>query len=267
MDCIDGMRQLPDKCFDLVIADPPYNLSKGNNWKWDGSVRLPGFGGVWNKMMESWDNLAFDDYWSFSASWIAEARRVLKPTGSIWVYGTYHNVGIINVLFQILGIEIINEIIWFKPNAFPNLSGRRFTASHENLIWGHVGGKRRRYFFNYDFTKEAFPEDCFKRSGKQMRTVWAIPNNKTKEETTFGRMPSQKPLALDNRVIQSTTRPNDIILVPFAGVGSECVSAKLLRRRFIGFEINSRHVEIARKRIAFAEKSLKQTKLLVEGIA
>jgi len=250
IDCLEGMGQLPSHSFDLVVADPPYNLSKGNKWTWDRSVKLPGFGGVWNKVMENWDNMSLSEYWNFTASWLSEAKRLVKPTGSVWVFGTYHNIGVINVLFQLLGIEIINEIIWFKRNAFPNLSGRRFTASHETLLWGHTGGKQRRYLFNYEEMKNAkFPEDPTKKPGKQMRTVWNIPNNKARDEIMFGKHPTQKPLALTSRMILATSRPGDVCLVPFAGAGSECVSAKQFGRRFIAFETDEKYVDITNKRL------------------
>jgi site-specific DNA-methyltransferase (adenine-specific) len=260
MDCVVGMKLLPSKCVDLIIADPPYNLSKGNQWKWDRSVKLPGFGGVWNKVMEQWDSMSLSDYWDFTASWLTEAKRLLKPTGSLWVFGTYHNIGIINTLFQILRIEIINEIIWYKRNAFPNLSGRRFTASHESLLWGHAGGGQRKYYFNYKKAKNGlFPEDEAKKSGKQMRTLWDIPNNKSREEIRFGKHPTQKPLSLTNRVVLLTSQRNDLCLIPFAGAGSECVSARLLGRRFIAFEIDSKYVEISQKRLGYLDT--KQTEL------
>jgi len=262
MDCIEGMSHLPNHSFDLIIADPPYNLSKGNKWSWDRSVRLPGFGGSWNKVMENWDNMSLSEYWNFTATWLSEARRLLKPTGSIWVFGTYHNIGIINVLFQVLGIEIINEIIWYKRNAFPNLSGRRFTASHETLLWGHTGGKKRSYFFNYKEMKNGtFLEDPTKRAGKQMRTVWNIPNNKSRDEIRFGKHPTQKPLVLVDRIIKATSQAGDICLIPFAGAGTECVSAKSLQRRFIAFETDKKYVEITRKRLHYLEESLAQKKL------
>ncbi len=266
MDCIDGMSRLPDKSFDLIVSDPPYNVSKGGIWKWDRSVSLPGFGGPWNKMMENWDDMSIAQYFAFTSGWVSQAKRILKPTGSIWVYGTYHNTGIVNFVFQLTGIEIINEIIWYKPNAFPNLSGRRFTASHETLLWGHAGGRQRKYFFNYAAMKATdFPEDRMKQHGKQMRTVWAIPNNKGKEEIMFGKMPSQKPIVLNKRIILASSRPGDLVLVPFAGVGSECVAAKLLGRRFIGFETNPKHVAIANKRLAYLDEISRQTRLLIEG--
>jgi site-specific DNA-methyltransferase (adenine-specific) len=262
LDCVQAMRQLPDHSFDLVLADPPYNLSKGNKWAWNASVKLPGFGGQWNKVMETWDNMSLVEYWNFTGCWLIEAKRLLKDTGSIWVFGTYHNIGVINVLFQILGIEIINEIIWYKRNAFPNLSGRRFTASHETLLWGHVGGKKRKYFFDYKKMKDSyFPEEPTKKAGKQMRTVWNIPNNKTRDEIKFGKHPTQKPLTLVNRIILATSRPGDLCLMPFAGAGSECVSAKQLQRRFVAFENDRKYLDITNRRLAFIERNVNQKKL------
>lgn len=256
-DCIEGMMDLPDNSVDLVIADPPYNVSKGNVWKWDNSVKLQGFGGDWKKVMEDWDNMTLADFWSFTEMWLDQIKRVLKPTGSMWVYGTYHNIGITNVIMQKLGIEILNEVIWYKRNSFPNLSGRRFTASHENLLWGHVGGKKRDYYYNYKKIKDAhFPEDSLKAAGKQMRTVWDIPNNKERIELKFGKHPTQKPIRVCKRIILATSKPGDTILVPFCGAGSECVAAKVMNRNFISFEIDPKYIEIASKRLENVEKDL-----------
>lgn len=142
LNCLEGMSYMPDNSVDILIADPPYNLSKGGEWKWDNSIQLDGMGGNWNKVMQKWDDFSFSDYLEFTARWLSEAQRVLKKTGSMWIFGTYHNIGMINVMCQELGIEIINEVIWYKRNAFPNLSGRRLTASHETILWCNKGTKR-----------------------------------------------------------------------------------------------------------------------------
>lgn len=249
-DAIENMKKLPSSSIDLIIADPPYNLSKGNKWSWDPKANLPGFGGAWNKVIESWDNMSSSEYFSFTASWISEAKRILKPTGSMWIFGTYHNIGIINTILQLLSIEIINEIIWYKRNSFPNLSGRRLTASHETLLWAHVGNKKRSYYFNYKFSKNfSDPTDMLKIKDKQMRTIWDIPNNKSPEELKFGRHPTQKPLRVCTRIISLASKTGDIVLSPFAGAGSECVAAKFLGRHYIGFEIDNKYVEIAERRL------------------
>lgn len=244
------VRQIPDLSVDLVIADPPYNASKGNSWSWDSAAGLPGFGGDWKKVGEVWDDMSLEEYFSFTVGWLAEVKRVLKPTGSMWVHGTYHNSGIINFAMQLLGIEIINEVIWYKRNSFPNLSGRRLTASHETILWAHTG-KKRQYLFNYEHSKQGkYNEDSLKAPGKQMRTVWDISNNKDREELKHGKHPTQKPERLIRRMIQLSANPGHICLVPFAGAGSECVAAAKEGLYFLGCEIDEKYVKIALKRVA-----------------
>lgn len=253
-DCIAGMAELPENSVDLVIADPPYNLSKGGVWKWDNSVALQGMGGNWNKVMADWDDLTLPEYFAFTEAWLLEAKRVLKPTGSMWIFGTYHNSGILNVVCQKLEIEIINEVVWYKRNAFPNLSGRRLTASHETLLWCHTGGKTRRYFFNYDYAKGgSFPEDKLKATGKQMRTVWDIPNNKERGEIQWGKHPTQKPLRVLRRMIGLASKPGDVCLAPFSGIGSECAAAKQTGRHYIGFETDAEYHSMSIRRLQHTE--------------
>lgn len=254
-DCIEGMEALPDNCIDLIIADPPYNLSKSGDWKWDNSDPLIKMGGNWNITNQNWDNMPFNTYFNFTIMWLTEVKRILKPSGSMWIFGTYHNIGIINVVCQMLGIEIINEVIWYKKNAFPNLSGRRLTASHETMLWAHSGTKKREYYFNYEYSKNGqFPGDELKSQGKQMRTVWDLSNNKKKEELKYGKHPTQKPIKILTRMIKLSSKPGDIMLTPFSGAGSECVAAKATGLNYIGFEIEEEYINISKER-------LKNTKL------
>ena len=253
MDCVEGMKHQADNSVDLIIADPPYNLSKGGDWKWDNSIKLDGLGGNWNKVMQTWDDYTLESYFNFTKSWLVEAKRILKPTGSMWIFGTYHNIGIINVVCQLLQIEIINEVIWYKKNAFPNLSGRRLTASHETILWCNKGAKKREYYFNYNYSKNGeFEKDKLKAPGKQMRTVWDISNNKSREELAYGKHPTQKPIKILKRMIRLASHVGDTMLTPFAGAGSECVAAKECKRNYIGFEINEQYITIANTRLEHA---------------
>lgn len=262
-DCIRGMKKLNDDSVDLIIADPPYNLSKGNSWKWDNSIKLEGMGGDWIKANENWDNMTLTEYFNFTNAWLVEAKRILKNSGSMWIFGTYHNIGIINLLCQLNGVEIINEVIWYKKNAFPNLSGRRLTASHETLLWCHAGGNKREYFFNYDYSKNGeFSKDSLKNIGKQMRTVWDIPNNKQKRELEYGKHPTQKPLSIIKRLINLTSKKGDLVLAPFSGGGTECLAAKELERNFIGFEIDNDYVNLSNTRLKNAIIEVEQLSLL-----
>lgn len=253
-DCIQGMKSFPENCVDIIIADPPYNLSKSGEWKWDNSISLSGMGGNWNITNENWDDMSLEDYFNFTFAWLTEAKRILKPTGSMWIFGTYHNIGIINIACQMLGIEIINEVVWYKKNAFPNLSGRRLTASHETILWTHSGGKKRNYYFDYEYSKNGdFSDDTLKSVGKQMRTVWDLSNNKKQDELKYGKHPTQKPIKVLTRMIKISSKPGDILLTPFAGAGSECVAAKITGRHYIGFELEKEYCEIAEKRLEHTE--------------
>jgi site-specific DNA-methyltransferase (adenine-specific) len=243
------MKSLPTHSIDVAIADPPYNASKGNIWKWDNSVRLPGFGGNWSKIMAAWDDMPLADYLKFTIAWLSELKRVVRPTGSLWIHGTYHNIGLINFVLQLLEIEIINEVVWFKRNSFPNLSGRRLTASHETILWAHTG-RKREYFFDYDAAKGMVcPEDLIKEPGKQMRTVWDIPNNKGRYELAHGKHPTQKPLRLLKRMLALSAKEGQLLLSPFAGSGSDCVAAADLGIRFLGFETDPQYVEVCTRRL------------------
>ena len=123
--------------------------------------------------MQSWDNFTLESYLSFTLAWLQEAQRILKSTGSMWIFGTYHNNGIINLVCQIRKIEIINEVVWYKRNAFPNLSGRRLTASHETILWCNKGGKKRKYYFNYEYSKNGiFDSDGLKAYGLSLIHIW-----------------------------------------------------------------------------------------------
>ncbi|QIU87817.1 site-specific DNA-methyltransferase [Trueperella pyogenes] len=252
------MQQMADDSVDLIIADPPYNLSKGSRVSITREQKLPGMGGSWSKAMESWDNIDLSDYLTFTLSWLQECRRILKPSGSMWIFGSYHNIGIANVACQLLQLEIINEVVWYKRNAFPNLAGRRLTASHETLLWVHKGTeKNRQYYFNYEFSKDGnFSYDSLKSPGKQMRTVWEISNNKERRELEFGKHPTQKPLRVLKRMIELTSKPGDLVFTPFAGAGSECLAAVETGRSYLGIELEEEYVDIAKLRLENANPPL-----------
>lgn len=249
-DALVGMAALPEQSFDLAVADPPYGASTTASWKIKRGHKLAGMGGAWKLADHSWDQLCNIEGFEATLVWLTELQRLVKPTGSIWIHATYHNAGVVNVACQMLGLEIINEVAWYKRNAFPNLSARRLTASHETLLWVHTGGKKRKYLFNYDAVKAAhFPEDRLKERGKQLRTVWDIPNNKAREELSHGSHPTQKPLRLTERLMLISGLEGGRLLVPFLGSGTEVIAGLRAGMHCTSFEVEPAYFRLACARI------------------
>ena len=238
VDCLDLLRKLPAGSVDMVFADPPYNLQLNRDLYRPDRTLVSAVDDGWDKFD------SFSSYDSFTAAWIAECRRVLRDNGSIWVIGTYHNIFRIGSVMQNTGFWILNDIIWIKTNPMPNFMGTRFANAHETLIWA-ARSRDSKYTFHYRAMK-GFNDDL------QMRSDWVIPLCKGPERIKDkGRKAhsTQKPEELLYRIIMATTNPGDLILDPFAGVGTSAAVARRLGRNFIGFELEEAYVETARERV------------------
>ena len=128
-DCVAEMDRLPAGSVDMVFADPPYNLQLKGGLLRPNQTEVDGVDEAWDKFD---DFIAYD---SFTRAWLSAARRLLKPDGTLWVIGSYHNIFRIGALLQDLGFWILNDIVWRKTNPMPNFRGRRFANAHETLIW------------------------------------------------------------------------------------------------------------------------------------
>ncbi|HEX8526868.1 site-specific DNA-methyltransferase [Allosphingosinicella sp.] len=239
-DCIAAMASLPDQCIDMVFADPPYNLQLG------GDLFRPEGGRV-DAVDDDWDKFAsFAAYDDFTRSWLKEARRILKPNGTLWVIGSYHNIFRVGAVLQDEGFWILNDIVWRKSNPMPNFRGTRFTNAHETLIWASRS-EDSRYTFNYRAMKALNDE-------LQMRSDWLLPicsgGERVKGAAGVKAHPTQKPESLLYRVLLACTNPGDVVLDPFFGTGTTGAVARRLGRHWIGMEREQRYVEVARQRIS-----------------
>ena len=239
-DCVTAMAGLPDKSVDMIFADPPYNLQLGGDLFRPEGGRVDAVDDAWDKF----DSLAAYD--EFTRAWLAEARRILKDDGTIWVIGSYHNIYRVGSLLQDADYWILNDVVWRKTNPMPNFRGTRFTNAHETLIWCSKSEKAR-YTFNYR-TMKALNDDL------QMRSDWLFPicsgGEREKDDDGHKAHPTQKPEALLYRILLACTQPGDVVLDPFFGTGTTGAVARRLGRRWIGIERESAYVEVARRRIA-----------------
>lgn len=239
--------------FDLVFADPPYFLSNGG-FTCHGGKRAPVAKGLWD------ESRGVEVDHEFTTEWLRACQRVLKPSGTLWVSGTQHVIFSVGFAMQKLGFKLLNTVTWYKPNASPNLSCRYFTHSTELLIWAapHAGGKLQ-HTFNY-------PQMKAENGGKQMRDVWNLPRagdeelaadgegrvwtqiTPRKSEKAHGRHPTQKPLALLERIITASSHEDATVLDPFNGSGTTGVAALKLGRRYVGIDVDTQYLELSKRR-------------------
>lgn len=239
-DCVAALEALPKNSVDVVFADPPYNLQL------DGDLHRPDQSKV-DACDDHWDQFdTFQAYDDFTRAWLLAVRRVLKPQGTIWIIGSYHNIFRVGTLLQDHGFWILNDVIWRKSNPMPNFRGRRFTNAHETMIWASQDQNAKKYTFNYEAMKMA-NEDV------QMRSDWLFPicngGERLKNEEGNKVHPTQKPEALLQRVILSSTKPGDVVLDPFFGTGTTGAVAKKLGRHFVGIEREQDYIDAAEARI------------------
>ena len=239
-DCIAEMARLPDKCVDMIFADPPYNLQLGGDLIRPEGGKVDACDDDWDKF----DSLAvYDD---FTREWLEQARRILKDDGTIWVIGSYHNIYRVGSLLQDADFWILNDIVWRKANPMPNFRGTRFTNAHETLLWC-AKDEKARYTFNYRAMK-ALNDDL------QMRSDWVLPicsgSERCKDDAGDKAHPTQKPEALLYRILLACTKPGDVVLDPFFGTGTTGAVARRLGRKWIGIEREKAYVKVAKERIA-----------------
>jgi modification methylase len=255
-DCVAALEALPDQSIDVIFADPPYNLQLG------GTLHRPDQSLV-DAVDDAWDQFAsFEAYDAFTRAWLLACRRVLKPHGTIWVIGSYHNIFRVGATLQDLDFWILNDIVWRKTNPMPNFKGRRFQNAHETMIWASRDAKAKSYTFNYDAMKAA-------NDDVQMRSDWLFPicNGGERLKGADGKKvhPTQKPEALLARVLMASTKPGDIVLDPFFGSGTTGAVAKRLGRNFVGIEREQVYIDAALERIEAVEPLGKATLSVMSG--
>lgn len=240
-DTIDTLKQFPDNSIDVIFADPPYFMQTTGKvlQRADGTGEFKGCNDEWDK----YEN--YKEYDEFSTNWLKECRRILKPNGTIWVIGSFQNIYRIGYIMQNLGYWILNDIIWSKTNPTPNMAGTRFCNAHETLLWC-AKSEKSKFTFNYKTMK-------YLNGDKQDKSVWTLGicqgNERLKDETGIKLHTTQKPESLLEKVILSSTKPNDIVLDPFFGTGTTGAVAKKYGRNFIGIEREEKYIEGANKRI------------------
>jgi site-specific DNA-methyltransferase (adenine-specific) len=273
-DSLKLMKTIETHSIDACITDPPYNISGYNGKKeigWLNSNKYWKENKNFEKIDETWDVFKENSYNVFTKAWLDEIHRIVKPNGNIIIFGSYHNIYSIGAILEQMNLKIVNSIVWFKRNAFPNITQRMFCESTEHMIWAvnNKASKAKNWTFNYKIGKELNKKKICKKCVKvyeaeftfcpscgvklnqekfvQLRNMWDIPLTNGKEKID-GKHPAQKPLAVIKRLVLTLTKENDLIIDPFMGIGTIPLASYLLHRRAIGIERESKYCSISKKR-------------------
>lgn len=236
MDCIEGMKQLPPNVIDLVITDPPFAI--------EFKARRNNYNRTHSSVLEGYKEVSKDKYYEFTLHWMREVHRVLKESGSMYVFSGWNNLkDILNVLDEV-GFITVNHIIW--KYQFGVVTRRRFITSHYHCLYVCKNDKKRKFF---PFAR--FKEDAKNQKGQSLHyadkeDVWFI---KREYWTNAQKTPTKLPYELVEKILKYSSEEGDIVLDPFLGSGQVAVACKMLNRRYIGFEIVKEYYDFANRRL------------------
>lgn len=228
------LEKIESQSVDMIFADPPYFLS-GDGITCSAGKMVSVKKGKWD------EKISLKEKHEFNKRWIRACKRVLKDNGTIWISGTMHNIYSIGMALEEEGFKIINNITWRKLNPPPNISCRAFVHSTETILWAKKDIKNAKHKFNYDVMKKI-------NNGKQMKDVWETSLTKPSEKKC-GKHPTQKPLALLEKIVLASTDEGDLILDPFNGSGTTGLVAKKLNRKYIGIDKKKDYLDLTIRRL------------------
>ena len=232
-DSLSILKKIEPKSIDVIFADPPYFLS-GNGISCSAGKMVSVKKGAWDEKID------IKEKHKFNKKWIRLCKEILKDDGTIWISGTMHNIYSIGMALEEEGFKIINNITWRKLNPPPNISCRAFVHSTETILWAKKDIKKSKHKFNYELMREM-------NNNKQMKDVWETSLTKPSEKKC-GKHPTQKPIALLEKIILASTDEGDLILDPFNGSGTTGIVASRLNRKYIGIEKEKEYLELTIKR-------------------
>jgi DNA modification methylase len=246
-DVLEGLKMIPNDSVDLIIADPPYFEVVKNDWD------------------NQWNNE--EEFFEWCKTWISECKRVLKESGSLYIWNWFDNICTIGHTAKQEGFTIRNLITW---NRGGGRERNNWCSKKEELLYLTLSDKPT---FNLEdvllpadhparkMSKQAWERGRYERKGRKNyneesvnpSNVWydSLVASNSKEKVPH---PTQKPLSVCERIVKASSNEGDVVLIPFCGSGSECVIAKKLNRKFISFELENDYIELANMRLDNVEE-------------
>ena len=240
-DCMDILKELPDKCIDLVITDPPYNISKLNDNRDRSKLNSPIMRREksLNYDFGEWDNMERQEFLDFTKTWLIECIRVLKDGGTLISFFNKEDISYLGWVGQEYGMRTRTIFSWHKTNPVPSFRKVNYLSACE---FAYIGSKgENTWTFNFLLQKE-------------MHNFFETPNSSSYKVTEH---PTEKPINLIERFIRIHSNENDLVLDCFSGSGTTAVACHNLKRRFICIEKDYDYWKASVERLENARAQLK----------
>jgi len=236
MDCIEGMRALPADIVDLIVTDPPFAIgfkAKRSNYNRTGS-----------RVLEGYNEITRSDYFAFTVEWMREAYRLLKRSGSMYVFSGWNNLKDILNALDAVGFITVNHLIW--KYQFGVVTRRKYVTSHYHCLYVCKDERERKFFPYARYGKDEKDSDGRSLHYRDKEDVWYI---KREYWTGSQKTPTKLPAEIIRKILSYSSEKGDVVLDPFLGSGQTAVVSKMMGRRYIGFEIVPEYFEFAKRRL------------------
>jgi len=236
MNCIEGMKLIPENTIDLIITDPPFAI--------DFKATKANYHRISSRVMQGYKEIQPKDYYNFTFSWMEEAFRILRESGSMYVFSGWNNLKDILRALDDVGFITINHIIW--KYQFGVVTKRKFVTSHYHCLYVCKNNNQRKFFPFIRFKKDSKTNEGRSLHYKDKEDVWEI---KREYWTGDEKTPTKLPAELIEKLLQYSSEQKDVVLDPFLGSGQVAIVSKSMNRRYLGFEIVPTYYKFAKKRL------------------
>jgi len=234
--CIEGMASIPKNKIDLIITDPPFAI----NFK----AKKANYNRLSSRVMAGYNEIKAKDYYDFTFAWMSQAYRILRDSGSMYVFSGWNNLKDILRALDDVGFTTVNHIIW--KYQFGVVTKKKFVTSHYHCLYVCKDDKKRKFFPYIRFDKDSKSDEGRSLHYQDKEDVWYI---KREYWTGDEKTPTKLPAELIEKLLYYSSEKKDIILDPFLGSGQVAVVSKSMNRRFLGFEIVPEYYKFAKKRL------------------
>lgn len=236
-DCISGLAaRLPDRSVDLVITDPPFGI--------DFQAKKANYNRKGSRVLEGYNEVKGADYLEFTRLWLAQVKRVLKPSGSLYIFSGWNYLKDLLIALDELDFTLVNHLVW--KYQFGLVTKRKYVTSHYHILFAGLDEKQRKFFPYARFGKNEHHTDGGSAHYKDKEDVWIIPREYWNGDV---KTPTKLPAEIIRKILAYSSEPGDLVLDPFLGSGQVAVVSQLEGRRYVGFEIVPEYFAFAKKRL------------------